>query len=102
MSKIKDINERLKKNPSEFSEIRLLVAKRTLAFFMAFYFVSLLFAIGGFSFGPFFISTLAQITFHAYSLLVIVIGWFLYEVAVYADQIYFNGKKLLPMIAIIG
>ena len=41
MSKIKDINERLKKTPSEFSEIRLLVAKRTLAFFMAFYFLSL-------------------------------------------------------------
>ncbi len=50
MGKIKDIHERLIKNPAEFTEIRLLVAKRTLAFFIAFYFVSLLFTIGGFSF----------------------------------------------------
>lgn len=102
MSKIKDINERLKKTPSEFSEIRLLVAKRTLAFFIAFHFLSLLFTIGGFSFGPFLLSTLAQINFHAYSLLVIVIGWFIYELSVYASQIYFDGKNWLPMLALVG
>ncbi len=46
MSKIKEISDRLLKNPNEYTEIRLLIAKRTLGFFMAFYFLSFLFTIG--------------------------------------------------------
>lgn len=45
MSKIKEIHDRLLKNSTEYTEIRLLIAKRTLAFFIAFYFTSLLFTI---------------------------------------------------------
>lgn len=100
MPKIKDIIERLMKNPAEYTEIRLLVAKRTLAFFLAFYFVSLLFTIGGFTFFGLPLSFLAAITFHAYSILVIVLAWFFYEVTVYASEVYLNSKKW-PILAMM-
>jgi hypothetical protein len=45
MPKIKDIRDRLGKDPIEYTEIRLLIAKRTLAFFIAFYYVSFLFTV---------------------------------------------------------
>ncbi len=50
MTKIKDIRERLFKDMSEYTEIRLLIAKRTLAFFIALYYTFFLFTIGGFTF----------------------------------------------------
>lgn len=46
MVKIKDIHERLIKNPGEYLEIKLVVAKRTLAFFLLAYYMTLLFTIG--------------------------------------------------------
>ena len=93
MPKIKDIIERLHKTPLEYSNIRFLSAKRTAAFFIAFYFTASPFLIGGFSF--FFISLpiLSQIVYHTYSVLIIVIGWFLYEFSVYISEIYTSGKK---------
>lgn len=73
MPKIKDIIERLHKTPLEYSDIRFLSAKRTLAFFIALYFTSFLFLVGGFSFFFLSLPVLAQIVYHSYSVLVIVI-----------------------------
>lgn len=98
MSKIKQISERFLKNPNEYTEIRLLIAKRTLGFFMAFYFLSFLFTIGGFSFLFISLPTLAEITFHAYTILVIMLGWFFYEFTAYSVHIYAEKYRFILMI----
>ena len=101
MPKIKDIHERLTKNPAEYNELSLLVAKRVLAFVIAFYFTSFLFTVGGFSFGPFSLSILAQITFHAYSMLILVVAWFLYSLTEYSIAIYAPEKQMLKYIVLV-
>jgi hypothetical protein len=58
MPKIKEISDRLHKTPTEYSEIRFLIAKRTLAFFLMLYFMSFLFTIGGFRLGPLSLETM--------------------------------------------
>ncbi len=93
MPKIKEITERLEKNPTEYTDIRFLMAKRTVAFFLMLYYLVFLFTIGGFSLGPLSISGLAVIAYHLYSVLAIVIAWFFYEVGVYVDHIYFATRK---------
>ncbi len=95
MPKIKDIHERLVKNPVEYNELSLLVAKRVLAFAIAFYFTSFLFTVGGFSFGPFSLSILSQISFHAYSLLILVVAWFLYSLLEYGLAVYAPNRHVL-------
>ena len=45
MVKIKDIRERLVKSPSEYLEIELMIAKRTLAVFFLLYYTAFLFTI---------------------------------------------------------
>ena len=99
MPKIKEIQERLIKNADEYREIRLLTAKRTLSFFIMIYFMSFLFTIGGFSIGPLSLGVLAAITYHSFSILIIVIGWFLYEFSLYSAYIYTPGK-MWPVIVV--
>ncbi len=93
MVKIKDIRERLLKNPSEYLEIRLIIAKRTLALFLFLYYTSLLFTIGGFSFLFMTIERLAVLTFHLYSILVVVVAWFLFSLFEYTQYIYFPNQS---------
>lgn len=100
MSKIKEIRDRLLKNPAEYTEIRLLIAKRTLAFFIAFYFTAFLFTIGGFSFGPISLTVLSAIVYHSYTVLVIVLGWFFYEFAVYAVHIYADEYRWIIIVCL--
>lgn len=68
---------------------------------MAFYFTTLLFTIGGFSFGPISLQALSEITFHAYTILIIMIGWFLYEFSVYGVHIYADNHRWLILISLI-
>jgi hypothetical protein len=100
MTKIKDIRDRLFKDPNEYTEIRLLIAKRTLSFFIALYYVSFLFTIGGFSFYWFDIRTLSQITFHIYTVLVIMMAWFFYELVVYGVHVYADNQRWLIIAAL--
>jgi hypothetical protein len=100
MPKIKEIRDRLLKNPVEYTEIRLLVAKRTLAFFIAFYFSAFLFTIGGFSFGPISLPILASITYHAYTILIIMLAWFFYEFSVYGVHVYADDHRWLIILSL--
>ena len=100
MTKIKDIRDRLFKDPSEYTEIRLLIAKRSLAFFIAFYYTSLLFTIGGYSFLWFDIATLSLITYHVYTILVIMMAWFFYELVVYSVHVYADNQRWLIIFAL--
>ncbi len=100
MTKIKDIRERLFKDMSEYTEIRLLIAKRTLAFFIALYYTFFLFTIGGFTFLWIDIVTLSQITFHVYTILVIMMAWFVYELIVYVVHVYADNQRWLIVLAL--
>ena len=100
MPKIKEIHDRLLKTPAEYTEIRLLIAKRTLAFFIMFYFTAFLFTIGGFSFGPISLTALSSITFHAYTVLVIMIGWFFYEFSVYMVHVYADDHRWVIILSL--
>jgi uncharacterized membrane protein len=101
MPKIKDIHDRLIKNPVEYIEIRFSIAKRTLAFFLAFYYTIFLFTIGGFTFWPFDMAALSQIAFHTYTILVIMVAWFFYEFVVYAVHIYADDKRWIIIAALV-
>ncbi len=101
MPKIKEIRDRLLKNPVEYTEIRLLIAKRTLAFFIAFYFTAFLFTIGGFSFGPISLPVLSSITYHAYTILTIVLAWFFYEFSVYSVHVYMDDRRWLIILSLV-
>lgn len=76
MSKIKEIQSRLLKNPSEFASIRFSVAKQIFAMSAALYFLVYLFTVGGFYFGPFSLDSLAILRYHFYSLLIISVAFF--------------------------
>lgn len=101
MSKIKDISDRLHQNPTEYTTIRFLIAKRTLGFCIMVYSLAFLFTIGGFSFGPFDIKSLSQLAFHTYSLLIISLSWFFYEFVVYFVHIYADDKRWLVAVGFI-
>lgn len=73
---IKEVFTRIKKTPSEYTDIRFAVAKRSFAFVASLYFLAYLFTVGGFYFGPFTLSDLSTATYHLYSLLVIATMWF--------------------------
>ena len=76
MSKIKEIHSVLTKNPSTYAHLRFLVSKQIFALSFSLYFLSYLFTIGGFYFGPLTVSHLTIITYHLYSLLVISTAFF--------------------------
>jgi hypothetical protein len=101
MVKIKDIRERLIKNPGEYIEMKLTVAKRTLALFLFLYYLSLLFTIGGFSFLFVSLDILSSLTFHLYSVLVIVMAWFIFSLVEYGQNIYAPEKSWLKIFGLV-
>ena len=100
MVKIKDIRERLMKNPEEYLEIKLTIAKRTLAFFFFLYYTAFLFTVWGFSFFFVTIEMIAALTFHFYSILVIVMAWFLFSLIEYIQYIYFPTRWWIMIIGL--
>lgn len=99
MIKIKDIYERLQKNPKEYTELRFLVARRVFIVITTVYFTSLLFTIGGFYIGNIItIPVLSTINFHLYSILVIAVVWFAFSIAEYFTAIYFPTKTWFPYV----
>lgn len=99
MSKIKEIQSRLTQNSWEYSRIRFLIAKQIFVFVVTFYFLAYLFTVGGFYFGPISLDTLAKITYHSYSLLIIATAFFGFSIAEYAVSLHFGDKKFLLIIA---
>lgn len=99
MSKIKEIQSRLTQNSWEYARIRFLIAKQIFVFTVALYFLCYLFTVGGFYFGPFSIDTLAKITYHLYSLLIISTAIFGYSIVEYAASLHFPDKKIVLIIA---
>lgn len=98
--KIKDIHDRLLKNPQEYIEINFSVAKRIVSFAIMLYFTSLLFTIGGFTFFGLDIGGLAALTQYLYTAMIIVIGWFLFHLTQYGVSVYFPTQGWLRFAAI--
>lgn len=94
MSKIKEIQDRLLKNPEEYSSIRFLVSKQIFVINAALYFLVYLFTVGGFYFGPFTIDSLAIICYHLYSLVVISVAFFGYSLVE-----YFTDNKIVKIVS---
>lgn len=101
MSKIKEIQLRLQKNPIEYTSLRFLVAKQLFALSFTLYFLSYLFTVGGFYFWPFTLDTLAVIRYHLYSLLVVATVFFGYSLIEYLVSLYMPEKKILTLVALI-
>ena len=96
MQKIKEIYDRIHKNPSEYTNMRFLTAQRVFITIVAMYFISFLFTIGGYYFPWLDIKTLSMITFHLYSFLVIATVWFGFSIAEYFTVIYFPKHNWVP------
>jgi hypothetical protein len=95
MSKIKDILEKMKSTPREYHDLSLLIAKRIWLLIASLYYLSLLFTVGGFYYGPFSLDVLSLITYHLYSVLVIATVWFGYSLCEYAVAIYVPQQSWL-------
>lgn len=96
MPKIKEIHDRLIKNPSEYTNIRFLVAKRVFITIATLYFLSFLFTVWGYYFWFITIDTLSLITYHLYSLLIIGFVWFWFSIAEYVVALYAPHHNWVP------
>ena len=96
MPKIKDIHERIHKNPSEYTNMRYLVAQRVFITVATLYFLSFLFTVGGYYFPWLSIETLSMITFHVYSFLIIAFVWFGFSIAEYFIALYAPEHNWVP------
>jgi hypothetical protein len=102
MIKIKDIHERLHKNPKEYTELRFLLARRVFVIIVAAYFTSLLFTVWGFYWWSILtIPVLSTFTYHLYSLVIIVSVWFAFSVGEYFAAIYLWGKWWFAYIVLV-
>lgn len=101
MSKIKEIASIFAKNPDGYHKLRFLVSEQIFILGFSFYFLAVLFTIGGFEFGPFDKSKLAIITYHLYSLLVVATGFYAYSLVENFQAKYASEKKFLSIIALI-
>lgn len=101
MAKIKDIVVKMKTNGTEYQELSFLVSKRVWLAIATLYYVSYLFTVGGFYFGPVSLDYFSMITFHLYSVLVIATAWFFYSICEYSIAMYVPGKKWLLVFPII-
>ena len=101
MSKIKELIEKIKKNGTEYNDLSLLISKRVWLIVASLYYLSFLFTVGGFYFGPFTLDYLSMITFHLYSILVIATAWFSKAPCEYGVNIYMPERKWLISFAII-
>lgn len=98
MSKIKDILEKMRSTPREYHDLSLLIAKRVWLLVASLYYLSLLFTVGGFYYGPITLDHLSMSTFHLYSILVVATAWFGYSLCEYAVVIYTPSRRWLKWI----
>ncbi len=96
MPKIKDIHERIHKNPAEYNDIRFLVARRMFITVVTLYFLSFLFTIGGYYLPWMSIETMSMLTFHLYSLLIVATVWFGFSIAEYMVVLYAPLHNWIP------
>lgn len=101
MSKIKDIQARLLKDPREYSGFTFLVAQRAFLLVVTLYFMSLLGTVGGFYTSFLSLKTLSAISFHAYSLTILTAIWFSFAWSEYMVYIYAPNKRWLSF-AVLG
>lgn len=99
MSKIKEIQERLTKNFWEYAKVRFVIAKQIFVFTVTLYFLSYLFTVGGFYLPFLSLDTLAKLTYHLYSLLVISTAFFGYSLIEFFIGSHFPEKKIWLFIA---
>lgn len=101
MSKIKDIHDRLIKDPGEYSAFSFLVAKRVFLIVTTLYFFSLLMTIGGFYFSLISIEWISMISYHLYSLLLIAFVWFGFAWAEHMVYIHAPGKRVISFMVLV-
>lgn len=94
MSKIKEIQSRLTKNPEEYRVLRFVIAKQVFIINVTLYFFAYLFTVGGFYFGPLTIDSLAIIRYHLYSLLIISTAFFGFSLAEFLLNKNGNTNKI--------
>jgi len=100
MLKIKDIHDRLLKDPAEYSGFAFLVAERVFLIVATAYFFSLLGTIGGFYLSWISTATISMLTYHLYSLLIISTVWFGFAWSEYLVYIYAPTRRYLSFAAL--
>ncbi len=101
MSKIKDIIEKMQASGTGYNDLSLLVAKRVWLIVASLYYLAFLFTVGGFYFGPITLDQLSMVTFHLYSILVIVSAWFFYSLCEYGIAVYLPTHRWTLTIPVV-
>jgi len=101
MPKIKDIHNRLLKDPKEYSAIVLLVAERIFLTTTTLYFLSMLGTIGGFYLSWLSQETLSMLTYNLYSLLIVSVIFFGFSWTEHMVFIYAPEKRWISYIALV-
>lgn len=107
MPKIKEIHDRLIKNPAEYSGFSFLIAMRIFLLVAALYFFTRLMTVGGFYLPFLSLSGVSMLSYHLYSLLIIAMIWFGFAWTEYIGYIYFPSKRwislgVLLLLSLIG
>ncbi len=100
MSKIKDIHDRLIKDPGEYSALSFLVAERSFLIVTSLYFFTLLATVGGFYLSWISTETISMISYHLYSLMLIGMVWFGFAWSEYIVYIHAPGKRWISFIVL--
>jgi hypothetical protein len=93
MPKIKDISDRLVKDPGEYSALSFLVAERSFLIVTSLYFFTLLATVGGFYLSWISTATISMISYHLYSLMLIMMVWFGFAWSEHVVYIHAPGKR---------
>jgi len=107
MWKIKDIHDRLIKDPKEYSGFLFLVSQRIFISTVLIYFITFLGTIGGFYTSWLSLSHMSMLAFHAYSLMIIGFVWYGFSWAEYLVYIHAPEKRwiaffVLFLLIIVG
>lgn len=101
MSKIKDIHDRLIKDPKEYSGFLFLVSQRIFIMTVTLYFLTFLGTIGGFYTSWISLSGMSMLAFHLYSLVIIAFVWYGFSWAEYLTYIYVPQKRWIATLVLV-
>jgi hypothetical protein len=101
MPKIKDISDRLVKDPGEYSALSFLVAERTFLIVTSLYFFTLLATVGGFYLPWISTETISMMSYHLYSLMLIAMVWFAFAWTEHVVYIHAPGKRWISFVILV-
>ncbi len=107
MPKIKDIHDRLVKDPGEYSALSFLIAERVFLIVTSLYFFTLLATVGGFYLSWLSTEMFSMMSYQLYSLMIVTMVWFAFAwtehmVYIHAPERRWISFLVLALLSIVA